>query len=87
MTNTNPPTLEELYEDELGDPVFRAVEDSWRHGVRVTEVYKRESDNTFWQVHYRRSTDGEYNGLSPNDGDAPEVKQVFPKQVLVTVYE
>jgi hypothetical protein len=56
---------------------------SWRHGAYITEVFYRKSDETFWRFKYKRSTDGEFDGL--RDGDY-EVEQVWPQKELVTVY-
>ena len=75
------PTCEQLLEL---DPTRRTVEDSWRHGTRVTEVYFRERDNTYWQAKYRLSTDGECNEL--REGYA-KICQVVPRERTVTVYE
>jgi len=63
--------------------VRASVIEQWRHGVLLDEVYHRPSDDTFWQVRYRRSTDGECNGLRDNEHT---VKRVVPQQVTVTSY-
>lgn len=78
------PTCEEILEEELRQ-VSRKLDDSWRHGNRVSEVYHREADDTFWSVKYRRSGDGEYCEL--REGDAV-IKQVWPvsKTIVVTDY-
>jgi hypothetical protein len=75
------PTCEELLEIE--DTVCRATDDSWRHGCRVSEVYHRASDGTYWEANYNLSTDGETHGLA--DGDA-EITEVEPVQETVTSY-
>ena len=80
----NPPTVDQIWNEELGEPVFRETEDGWRHGNDVVEVYHRNEDGTFWMFCYRQSTDGEYNGL--HDGDF-SVSQVWPKEKTVIVYE
>jgi hypothetical protein len=83
MTTATAPTCKQLFNEEL--PLAdRKTDDSWRHGVRVTEVYRRDEDGTFWQAKYRLSTDGETNEL--RDGDA-QIVQVFPREINVTVYE
>ena len=78
-----PPTCEQLFNEELGDPVSREDDTSWRHGSNRTEVYHRESDDTFWQAKYQVSTDGEYHGL--RHGIAP-ITQVWPVRVTKTEY-
>lgn len=76
------PTQEELWNEEL-ELVEHDASDSWRHGCNITEVYKRESDSTYWQVEYQKSTDGETNGL--REGNYT-INRVYPKQVTTTVY-
>lgn len=53
-------------------------------GVYSKEVYHREADDTYWQVSYRMSTDGETNEL--RDGLAPIVS-VYPHEIKTTVYK
>lgn len=77
------PTCEELFDDELGDPVFREDDASWRHGSYRTEVYSRPSDGTYWCAKYRVSSDGETNEL--REGLA-QIVQVWPTQVTITKY-
>lgn len=77
------PTCEQLSDDELPS-VFRESDDSWRHGVRVTQVFHRESDKTYWRAHYRLSTDGETNELAEGRAD---ITRVYPHQVTTTVYK
>lgn len=76
------PTCEELFDEEL-ELVQRSVDDSWRHGVYVTEVYKRESDLTYWKATYSQSTSGETNGL--REGCAV-ITRVFPREVIAVEY-
>lgn len=83
MSEIVKPTCDELCEEVGFEKVDRETDDSWRHGVRVTEVYKRESDGTFWQVKYRLSTDGECNEL--REGIA-KIAQVIPTEVVITKY-
>lgn len=58
------------------------VQDNWRHGVTVTEVYLVGDD--YYQARYRLSVDGETNGL--RDGNV-RILKVFPKQINVTIFE
>lgn len=85
MENTTiiPPTSSDICEniDEL-ELVHETV-GSWRHGHHITEVYFRNKDNTYWQVSYEKSIDGESNGL--RDGYAL-IERVWPIQTTITVY-
>jgi len=78
------PTCQQIYNDELGNFVYRNSDASWRHGTYETQVFHRESDNTFWEVAFRLSTDGETNEL--REGYA-SIRQVTPIQKMITVYE
>jgi hypothetical protein len=77
------PTQDELWNEEL-ELVHEDLDDSWRHGCNVTEVYFRESDNSYWQAQYQRSSDGETNGL--REGIA-RVIEVVPVETKTTVYK
>lgn len=77
------PTCESIFNDELGEAVNRTDDATWRHGSYRSEVYRRESDDTFWLVYYRVSTDGETNEL--REGFA-KISQVWPKAVSVIRY-
>lgn len=79
----NKPTCQEIWDEELGDPISINHDASWRHGAYITDVYKRESDNTYWEVHYRRSTDGETNELE--EGIA-HISEVEPYEVKTIKY-
>lgn len=83
MTKLAAPTCEQLMEEEL-PCVQRSVEDGWRHGVTVTEVYKREEDNTFWQAVYRKTPDGDTNEL--REGYA-HITEVYPVTETIIRYE
>lgn len=75
------PTCEQLFDEEF-PLVYSHIGDNWRHGVTRVEVY--HIGDEYWKATYRRSTDGEYNGL--RDGDA-QIVQVYPKEVVTTIYE
>lgn len=78
-------TTDGIMNDELGlESVLRELDDSWRHGCYVYEVFKRKSDDTFWAVNYQESGDGEYNGI--REGDA-QIEQVWPHEKVVTTIE
>jgi len=77
------PTAEELLDEDGFEEVEREFDDDWRHGGTRNVVYRRESDDSFWSVAYRISTDGEFNGLRE---DEYSVFRVVPKQVTTTTY-
>jgi hypothetical protein len=81
MTEIKPLTSEEIRDEDL-DHVYREIDDSWRHGCYVYEVYHREEDDTYWGVSYERSGDGEWNGLREGTAD---VRQVWPVTETITV--
>jgi hypothetical protein len=70
------PTCEELWNEELGDAIWQDADPSWRHGCYINEVYKRESDGTYWRASYRRSTDGETNELREGTAKIVQVEPV-----------
>lgn len=84
MSQPIQPTCDDLFEGELGAAVYENVNASWRHGVIRTEVFRRESDDTFWRAVYRGYKDGETNGL--REGTA-WISQVWPHQVMATAYK
>ena len=74
------PTKQELE----GFKVVSAISDpSWRHGTRETHVFHRPADDTYWEVKFRLSSDGETNEFY---SDEYEIKQVKPEQKVITVY-
>ena len=83
MTEATAPTREQILDEELTS-VQRSVDDDWRHGSSISEVFRRESDVSYWRVSFRVSTDGEYHGIREDDYD---ISQVFPVQVTTTQYK
>ena len=78
-------TTDDIMNDELGlESVERELDDSWRHGCYVCEVFKRKSDDTFWVVNYQESGDGEYNGIREGEAD---IDQVWAHETVVTTVE
>ena len=77
-----PMTCQQICDGEL-EPVSSHADPSWRHGCRMTNVYHRESDNTYWEARFRLSTDGECNEL--REGIA-NISQVEPFQEMATKY-
>jgi hypothetical protein len=84
MSETKKPTHEQLIEEDGCESVFRETDDSWRHGVRVTEVFHRAEDDTYWMAKYRLSTCGETHEL--RDGEC-RIGQVQAVETLTTKYE
>ena len=78
-----PPTCAEICDEQLGQPVYRESDASWRHGTRETQVFHRSSDNTYWQAKFRLSADGETNEL--REGYAT-ITQVEPFEKTITAY-
>ena len=79
------PTKQQIWNEEGFVEMHHHSDASWRHGTRETVVYKRESDETFWQAKFRLSTDGEVNGLRDED-ESCDIVQVYPHWKTVTVY-
>jgi hypothetical protein len=76
------PTYTEFLEEQH-EVVQRTIDDNWRHGITVIEVYERKDDNTFWQVVYRKDASGDYNGL--REGTAA-IFEVRPETYTATRY-
>jgi len=60
---------EEFYEKWVVDgeleEVYKDFDDSWRHGNRVTSVFR--IDEKYYEVKYNVSGDGEYHGIRENE--------------------
>lgn len=86
------PTQEELFDacgsfGEKGDlleSVYENVEDTWRHGVTMFEVFYRAKDNTHWGVSWRQDTNCDWHGLRENDYS---LFQVRPVEVTTIEYK
>lgn len=80
LDNPNPPAKEEMLWEENGiASVDKKLDDSWRHGNYVTEVFYRESDKTYWEASYRVSGDGETHELREG---LHTVRRVYPREVI-----
>lgn len=60
------------------------ITDTWRHGTIHQTIIRRKSDDTFWMINYRQSTDGEYNEFRDNE---KTFQRVTPVQRLTTDWE
>ena len=69
------------------EEVYENADPSWRHGCYMTTVYKRLSDDTYWQVSWQRSGDGEYNSLRDKEIDTSDIVQVEPFSRTVIDYK
>ena len=79
----NEPTCKDLFLEDGYESIHRDADDSWRHGAYIGEVFKRDSDGTYWLAAYCLSTDGETNGLREDDAD---ITQVEPKEIVTIKY-
>lgn len=73
------PTCEDLYNEDGFKSVHREIEDGYKTGHGVYEVFMRESDGTYWAVWYRAGSD--YNGLGEGEAD---IEQVEKKERVIT---
>ena len=65
--------------DQTSDP-------TWRHGCYMTTVYHRLSDDTYWQVRWRRGDNDDYNSLRECEINDDDIMQVEPYEVVKTAY-
>jgi hypothetical protein len=70
------------HEDDNLTPVFREVDDDWRHGSTINAVY--EIDGKFWNIGYRCTPDNEENYW--RDGYCEDPWEVWPVEVKTIVY-
>ncbi len=82
--NPQPPTSLELLEEDGCESVDRELDDSWRHGNCVAEVFHRKADDTYWVACYNVSGDGEQHGLRD---DEASISRVYPHTVTVVKTE
>jgi hypothetical protein len=91
MTQIVKPTTEEIRSAYMEDTqnftmVDEVADTSWRHGCYMTTVYRRISDNTFWQVNWQVSGDGETNSIRDREISSQNITQVEPYDVTVVKY-
>ena len=80
------PTRRELY-DETGLAFVRKTVEESHTGEYLTKVFRRECDNTYWQVCYFCSYDGYVNGLRGSKHCGPvEITHVYPVEVVTIKY-
>lgn len=76
------PSCEDLFNEDGLEQVDEKTA-PWRHGLWYYTVFRRQSDDTFWQAIYQVSSDCETHGLRDNEA---EIFQVLPREVTVTEY-
>jgi hypothetical protein len=75
----------DLWCDDGLESVSKELDNSWRHGNNVEEVYLDPTTNKYWKVFYRVSGDGECHGIRDREFDIFEVMPI-KKMVEVTEY-
>lgn len=70
------------HEDDDLEPVFQEIDDDWRHGSTVNQVFQIGEE--FWSIWFRRTPDSDYHGW--REGDADDPVQVWPKEVKTIIY-
>jgi hypothetical protein len=75
----------DLWMDDAVESVWKDLDDSYRHGNYVTEVYK-DQQGRFWRVAYTESGDGEQHGIRDNEMYLLEEVEQYQVQLLLTKY-
>lgn len=76
--NITPPTCSDLFSGKGFERIRLYTDSGSRHGMTLTEVYRRMGEGTYWRAVYDISGDGEEHGL--RDGSA-EITRVYPHEV------
>ena len=77
-------TFRDLWWDDMVTSVLKKVDDSWRHGNYVYEVFVDEQGQ-YWSVTYQVTGDGEYNTL--REAECHDPIRVYPHTKTITVTE
>lgn len=80
----NKKEFKELWLNDNLESVYRDIDDSWRHGNYVYEVFKTE-DNRYFGVNYQVSGDGEWHGIRDEEFEFSEVEP-YEETVVITKY-
>lgn len=75
----------ELWLDGALVSVDREIDDSWRHGNNICEVFLNTKDGKYYEVAYRVSGDGEYNGIREDEFSLREVNK-YVRTITKTYY-
>lgn len=78
------PTSQDLYYDHDYESVQRSA-DEWLPGYEITEVFRRKTDNTYWQLSYLVPTE-KVNRRKLKE-DCLNIFQVNPVEKTVITYE
>lgn len=78
-------TFRYLWMDEQIESVFKELDDSYRHGNYIYEVFK-DNVGRFWAVNYTVSGDNEQHGIRDNEFDIHEVV-AYTETEVVTKYK
>ena len=57
---------------------YRKIDNSWRHGCYISEVFRRISDDTYWMVNYQVSTDSETHTLRDEEINEDDIVRAQP---------
>lgn len=79
-----PKEFQQMWEDDLLEWQHEELDDSWRHGNRVTTVFK-SPDGRLWRAKYNVSGDGEFNGMREGEFSFEEVES-YTEVVTLTKY-
>lgn len=82
------PTIEEMKDAwrEDGGPLTHkddVLEGRWRHGTEHQFIAHRESDDTYWSIHYRTDKDGEYNDFRDGHLSEDDIYQVIQQEKII----
>lgn len=88
MEALNKEKFKELWMNDEVETIEKDIDDSWRHGNYVFEVFKYKPDPDglpiYYSVSYNESSSSDYHGI--RDGDF-EIERVFPHEKVVRVIE
>ena len=85
------PTVEQLSDaycedDDDFTEVDQTSNPTWRHGCYMTTVYRRLSDETYWQVRWQQMDGDDYNSLRDCEITDSAITQVEPYEIVKTAY-
>lgn len=75
--------LTELYSNGSLESVQRDIDDGWRHGNYIFEVFKYK--DRFYGVNYQESGDGEYNTLRDGYITDSDIEELIPIEENITI--
>jgi hypothetical protein len=78
--------LKRKWQEEILVSVHKELDDSYRHGNYVSEVFQDTETGKFWAVNYSVSGGGEQHGIRDGDAEAIEVTKT-ERQIVQTVID